>query len=116
MDTLNSVTIELRSIDTAIFAQYVGDKIASQRGKSSIAGIFCAVLRERHVQVESAERLAAWANRVSKLVLEDDHHDDETSMAARAVRLVLKQHFGDTLLISGEPVDGEPRSEEILMF
>ena len=116
MDTLTPADTELHSIDTEIFARYVGDRIASQRGKAAIADVFRAVLRERNVEVESPERLAAWANCTSKLILEDDRHDDETAMAARAVRLVLKQYFGDSLLISGEPVSGEPSSEETSTF
>lgn len=110
MNNLTPADTELRTINTATFARYVGNRIVSQRGLSSIADTFCAVLRERSMPVESPERLAAWANCASKLILDDTQHESESNIASRAVRLVLKHYFGDTLEISGARISGESGS------
>lgn len=50
----------LRTMQTDVFADYVGDQIAWQRHSSPIASVFVAEMRLRTPTELSADQLAVW--------------------------------------------------------
>lgn len=97
----------LRTVQTDVFADYVGDQIACQRNTSPIVSIFCAELRQHTAVVLSPDQLAVWANEASKLILSDPEGDSESLIAQRAVRTVLAKIHDEVMTVVGPWIPGE---------
>lgn len=95
-----------RTVSTEVFAHSLGEKIADQRSRQPITGVFAAELVRYGVPAADGQR-AAMANEVSRTVLADTRYDDETSMARRAVVKVLTRHYGETITVDGPWIRNE---------